>query len=199
MVETSAHESFWGKLVAGEGSFRALRGLFLIIFLCGTAFFGWSFMRVVELSVEEEVFVDPPAPQSREDAKRLDALLESYRGTVEARQGSKAVVASVTEKHRRPFAVSKRSAKGAAAGSAGDIPLVEPLVEESLPPIMFVRAIMTTGSEAIAIMDINGVGNGIIVKAGYSFLEKKGRIVKITPEKVTVRWAGKNVDITPGF
>jgi len=72
-------------------------------------------------------------------------------------------------------------------------------VTESLPPIMFVRAIMVVGKESIAIMDINGVGNGIIVKTGYSFLEKKGRILRITPEKVTVRWAGKNIDITPGF
>jgi hypothetical protein len=70
---------------------------------------------------------------------------------------------------------------------------------EALPPIMFVRAIMVAGKDAIAIMDINGVGNGIIVKTGFSFLEKQGRIVRITPDKVTVRWIGKNIDITPGL
>lgn len=199
MVDPAVNESFWGKLVAGEGAFRMPRALLFLIFFGGTIFFGWSFKRVVDLSVEESVFVQPPPRQSQEDAKRLDGILESYRGTVEARQGSKGLVASVTEKNRRPFAVSRRSTKGAGAAAVADIPLVEPLVTESLPPIMFVRAIMVVGKESIAIMDINGVGNGIIVKTGYSFLEKKGRILRITPEKVTVRWAGKNIDITPGF
>lgn len=199
MIGAAANESFWGKLVAGEGSFRMPRVLLFLIFFAGTVFFGWNFKRVVDLSVEESVFVQPPPRQSLEDSKRLDGIIESYRGTVEARQGSKGVVASVTEKNRRPFAVSRRTPRGAGSGTVGDIPLIEPLVTESLPPIMFVRAIMVVGKESIAIMDINGVGNGIIVKTGYSFLDKQGRILRITPEKVTVRWAGKNIDITPGF
>ena len=199
MMKMTAQESFWKKLASGEGAFRSLRLLFIILFLGGTVFFGWGFKRVVDLSEEEEVRVQPPASQSQEDAKRLDGIIESFRTSVEARYGSKELAASLARNNRRPFVTTRPSGKGGASAGAVDVPLVEPLVAEVLPPIMFVRAIMVVGKESIAIMDINGVGNGIIVKTGYSFLEKQGHIVRITPEKVTVRWAGKNIDIAPGF
>lgn len=199
MVDAPVNESFWSKLVAGENSFRLPRALLFLIFFGGTIFFGWSFRRVVELSVEEPIFVPPPPRQSQEDAKRLDGIIEGYRATVEARQGSKTVAAVITTESRRPFVVSPREAPALSAASGRDGAYVEPLVTEVLPPIMFVRAIMVVGREAVAVMDINGVGNGIIVKSGYSFLNKQGRVLRISPEKVTVRWAGKNIDITPGF
>ncbi|MGI6253902.1 MAG: hypothetical protein ACOYJV_10730, partial [Aminivibrio sp.] len=66
-------------------------------------------------------------------------------------------------------------------------------------PIMFVRAIMVAGGQSMAIMDIEGVGTGIIVRNGYSFAGGEGKIVRIGPDKVTVRWAGKNMDLTPGL
>jgi len=203
MVDAPVNESFWSKLVAGESSFRLPRALLFLIFFGGAVFFGWSFRRVVELSAEEPVFVPPPPRQSQEDAKRLDGLIESYRATVEARQRSKDVAGTITGESRRPFVVSSREAAAAAAASAavsgaGGV-YVDPLVSDMLPPIMFVRAIMVVGREAVAVMDINGVGNGIIVKSGYSFLNKQGRVLGISPEKVTVRWAGKNIEITPGF
>lgn len=199
MVDSAVNGSFWKNLTEGEGAFRMPRALLFLLFLGGAVFSGWCFKMVADLSVEEAVFVDPPPSQSRLDEERLDGIIEAFRGTVEARQGSSGVVASVTDKNRRPFEVSRRAGKSAAGGAQVEAPLVEPIVEELLPPIMFVRAIMVVGNEAIAIMDINGVGNGVIVKTGYMFLDKKGRIAKITPEKVTVRWAGKNIDITPGF
>lgn len=198
-MDTIGRESFWKKLLAGEGSFRNLRTVLILIFLGGTVFFGWGFKKVVDLSAEAEVRAKPPASQSQEDSKRLDSIIDSFRTSVEARHGSKATSASLVDGNRQPLVATRPSAKGAASAGIVDVPLIEPLVVEALPPIMFVRAIMVVGKESIAIMDINGVGNGIIVKAGYSFLEKQGRIVKITPEKVTVRWAGKNIDIAPGF
>ena len=45
MVDPAVNESFWGKLVAGEGAFRMPRALLFLIFFGGTIFFGWSFKR----------------------------------------------------------------------------------------------------------------------------------------------------------
>ena len=42
---------------------------------------------------------------------------------------------------------------------------------------MFVRAIMVAGNQSMAIMDIEGVGTGIIVKNGYSFGNGEGKVV----------------------
>jgi hypothetical protein len=58
---------------------------------------------------------------------------------------------------------------------------------------------MVMGKQSVAVMDIPGVGNGIIFKAGDTFMERKGRIVRITPDKVILSWGGKNWDVAPGF
>ena len=71
--------------------------------------------------------------------------------------------------------------------------LIEP------PPEIVVRAIMMLGKQRTAVMDIAGLGSGLIVRQGDTFMGKKGRIVRIAADKVVVRWAGKNWDIAPGF
>jgi hypothetical protein len=171
------------------------------VLIGGIAFFGWNFKTIMDLSVEEPVFVPPVARKSQDDAKRLDGIVENYRTTTEARVASRNTAEDVVNEARRPFAMTGRKVdERIRSGVFADVPVSDPLATmEALPPIMFVRAIMVAGKESIAIMDINGVGNGIIVKTGYSFLEKQGRVVRITPGKVTVRWAGKNIDITPGM
>ena len=55
------------------------------------------------------------------------------------------------------------------------------------------------GNQNVAVMDIPGVGSGMVVKVGDTFMQKKGRIVKIASDKVVLRWGGKNWDIAPGF
>ncbi len=201
MVDGTVNESFASKLASGEGSFRSLRLFIFLVLIGGIAFFGWNFRKIMDLSVEEPVFVPPVAGKSQEDAKRLDGIVENYRATTEARRASKNTAEAVIDDARRPFAMTERKVEERVrVAAAGESPVPDPLeTMEALPPIMFVRAIMVAGKDAIAIMDINGVGNGIIVKTGFSFLEKQGRIVRITPDKVTVRWIGKNIDITPGL
>ncbi len=34
---------------------------------------------------------------------------------------------------------------------------------------------------------------------GYGFNNGEGKIVRIAPDKVTIRWSGKNLDIAPGL
>jgi Tfp pilus assembly protein PilP len=58
---------------------------------------------------------------------------------------------------------------------------------------------MIVGKEQVAVMDIPGVGNGLLVKAGDTFMQRKGRIVRIAPDKVVVRWGNRNWDIAPSF
>ncbi len=198
MLDEIAPESFVSKLLKGEGRMRLVRAALFAGLIGGALFFGWSFKRVTDLSRVEPLSVPPLPRQSQEDARRLDELLESYRSSMEARRGSRGVVVALTDRDRRPFAASARRTAPGTASVVASLP-TETFETEALPPVMFVRAIMVAGKDAIAIMDIAGLGNGIIVKTGFSFSEGKGRIVKIAPEKVTVRWGGRNMDITPGF
>ena len=58
---------------------------------------------------------------------------------------------------------------------------------------------MILGKERKAIMDIAGLGAGMVVREGDTFMGKKGRIVRILADKVVVHWADRNWDIAPGF
>ena len=58
---------------------------------------------------------------------------------------------------------------------------------------------MILGKDKTAVMDIAGVGSGLIVRQGDTFMGRKGRIVRIAADKVVVRWADKNWDVAPGF
>jgi hypothetical protein len=90
-----------------------------------------------------------------------------------------------------------------------DIPVQEDRLAIELPPIAVVidyppegitlRGIMMIGNQNVAVMDIPGVGSGMIVRAGDTFMQKKGRVVRVALDKVVVNWGGKNWDIAPSF
>ena len=73
----------------------------------------------------------------------------------------------------------------APSGEGPVLPQVDVVVEP--PPDIVVRAIMILGKERKAVMDIAGLGSGMIVRQGDTFMGKKGRIVKIAADKVVVQ------------
>ena len=134
------------------------------------------------------------------DALRLDKIIENYRETIDARRRSRNLLIVGGDGARHPFEMTPRKAvQDTEPVAAAEIPEIEPFVTEKTPPIMFVRAIMVVGKDSIAVMDIEDVGNGLIVKVGYVFRGGQGKVVRILPDRVTVQWAGKNFDITPGL
>ena len=110
---------------------------------------------------------------------------------------------AVADASRQPFVATIKAAPAAAKTEDGVVvagdQTMPVFVQEKIPPIMFVRAIMVAGKQTMAIMDIEGVGNGIIVRNGYGFNNGEGKVVRIAPEKVTIRWSGKTLDIAPGL
>jgi len=64
-----------------------------------------------------------------------------------------------------------------------------------LPPYMEVRAIMILDGKPMALMYIEGEGDGLIVSTGYKFDNGKGKVVSITPTKVVVLWAGTKMEL----
>jgi hypothetical protein len=58
---------------------------------------------------------------------------------------------------------------------------------------------MLMGKQSVAVMDIPGVGDGMIFKAGDTFMEKRGRVVRITSDKVILSWGGRTWDVPLGF
>ena len=193
----------WGNLtgVNNEGNVRAIRLLFFLVFLLGTGWAVWSYLQAIELLELEEVYPTPGASQAQADKKRLDAMIAEVEETHKLRLSSPEAVKIMQENLAKyPFSEPRFET---------DIPVQEDGLERELPPIAVVidyppegitlRGIMMIGNQNVAVMDIPGVGSGMIVRAGDTFMQKKGRVVRVALDKVVVNWGGKNWDIAPSF
>lgn len=209
MADQVYDEGFIGRLVKGEGFYRYGRILALLLVLAGLGWSGWQFRNYIEMSQDEAITIPAMEDLSAKDEKRLGGLIGDFKTAVDTRTRSLTLASAVIDASRQPFVITSkvvaaRPGQGAeggegAATAAGEDHTITPYVREVIPPIMFVRAIMVAEKQAMAIMDIEGVGTGIIVRAGYSFAQGEGKVLRIGADKVTVLWSGKNIDIAPGL
>ncbi|GEM_PF-1852604 len=188
----------WNKLtgVDNEGSAAGVRLLFFLLFLLGTLGAGYRYYEM-QLLGQEKTFVPSTTPQNVEsDKSRLDAMIEQVRSASALRSSSFVWARSMKDLGKNIFDDPTRWVE--APGTEGTVlPQIDVVVEP--PPDIVIRAIMILGKERKAVMDIAGLGSGMIVRQGDTFMGKKGRIVRILADKVVVRWAGRNWDIAPGF
>ena len=186
----------WGRLtgVDNEGAAAGVRLLFFLLFILGTGWAGFRYYEMQRLR-EEKVFTPSAEPQSVEaDKKRLDDMIEQVRAATALRANSFVWAQSMKELGKHIF--DEPTQMALVPGEGLTSPVV-PIVEN--PPNIVVRAIMILGKNKTAVMDIAGVGSGLIVRQGDTFMGRKGRIVRIAADKVVVRWANKNWDVAPGF
>lgn len=157
----------------------------MIISISGSVF---AFFRIHDTEPSQPALM-PPISLDQDRAKAEEAV-ELYRGIISTRRDSQRIANDIIRIGRNPM-VRKESPK--------EIPLIspEPSVVDlvDLPPIMVVRAVMLIGKDGAAVVDIDGVGQGIVVKKGMSFLGGKGRFVSINAKEVIFRWNGKNVSV----
>jgi hypothetical protein len=124
-------------------------------------------------------------------------MVEEVRKTSEARANSAVAVRSMREIEKYAFAEPLPT-----TFPANDRRVVEDFRDELMegpPEGIVLRAVMIMGRQQVAVMDIPGAGNGMIFKVGDTFMERKGRIVRITPDKVVLSWGGKDWDVAHGF
>ena len=205
MVDELHNEGFTGRLVAGEGGYRILRTIAVLLLLAGCGWSGYMFRQYIELNEEAPITIPPIESQSGKDAQRLDRVINDFRAAVDTRTRSLTLASAVIEASRQPFiptmkvTVASQTPGEGSVTVGGEDQVIPTYVREKIPPIMFVRAIMVAGRQSMAIMDIEGVGTGIIVRSGYSFSNGEGKVVRIGPDKVTVNWSGKHLDLAPGL
>ena len=193
-----AWRTAWNRLtgVDSEGSAAVVRMLFFLLFLLGTAWAGYRYFEMEQLR-QEKTFSPSVTPQSVDiDKKRLDGMIEQVRAVSALRSNSYVWAQSMKDLGKNVF--DEPTVMVELQGGDGVL-LMQPGALIEPPPEIVVRAIMMLGKQRTAVMDIAGLGSGLIVRQGDTFMGKKGRIVRIAADKVVVRWAGKNWDIAPGF
>lgn len=184
----------WDDLVHSDKVPRLVRVLIVLLLLAGTIWSGYLLKEMVELVREEKVPQVPASTKVDEEIKRLEGVVENFESAVLARSGSTQLSVLAATISRKPFVPPPPPEKEPSADA-------EDVTKESVepPPYVEVRAIMVKGQDAVAVLDIEGEGNGIIMKQGGTFGNGKGRVVRITAEKVVFTWAGQSVESAIGM
>ena len=207
MEGTSWGDAFgtaWKNLtgINNEKNVRTIRWVFFAVFLLGTAWAVWNYLQGMELVELEEMYPTPRPNQAQADKNRLDAMVKQVEATSQLRAGSPEAVEILRESLAKyPFS-EPRLEPPEPEPEDGRKPFEPPDITVFIdypPEGITLRAIMIMGKQHVAVMDIPGVGTGMIVKAGDTFMQKKGRVVRIATDKVVVNWGGKNWDIAPSF
>ncbi|GHS86674.1 hypothetical protein AGMMS49957_05230 [Synergistales bacterium] len=181
---------------------RIARVAFLLIFLGGTGWAVYNYLEAQELLRGKQYF---PSSASRvADAdykKRLDTMVEQVKVASDLRASSVSVAQSISDMEKYVFADPTLMSPPVRVDDNIINREALPEIVVELPPPITVRAIMMSGKQQVAVMDIPGMSSGIIVKPGDTFavMQKKGRIVRIATDKVVLNWAGRNWDIGPEF
>ena len=151
------------------------------------------------VELEEYSAVHRPSP-AKADEQRLRAMIGEVESTSQLRTGSPEAV-DIVERTMAKYPFRESVMPPDIAVFDPTIPTIElpPIIIDYPPEGITLRAIMIIGKQHVAVMDIPGVGSGMVVKAGDTFMQKKGRVVRIAPEKVVVNWGGRNWDIAPSF
>ena len=195
-----AISSAWGSLtgVNNEGSSRVMRMLFFIIFLAGSGYAVYSYLEGQEVITLEQKMATNVSNQAQVDKARLDLLVQKVKMTDDLRKNSLSkVVVAQNSLQKYPFGEPRVGDGSVVVGPDITEPIV--VVIDYPPDGIALRGIMIVGNQNVAVMDIPGVGTGMIVRVGDTFMQRKGRVARIAQDKVVINWGGKNWDIAPSF
>jgi hypothetical protein len=186
---------FWKNLANGEGGFRWLRLVVTTLFFAGAVWSGYVFKQLVEMSRPRNLPIPPSGNAPAQDQSRLDAMIAQFRASVEARKTSTLISGRILDETNEPFMQARKKTDSVNVLLKDQTKMPPP---EVIPPIMFVKALMTVNGESTAIMDIEGEGTGIVVRAGHRFGGAKGRVVSVSANGVKIVWSGKRLELKPG-
>ncbi len=177
----------WRDVVEGDRFPRLLRLLLAVILIAGTI---WSAMLLRQMIVTAQAREMPPPPAGTAATdKEIESLMETaagFRNAVLARSGSTQLTVLAATLARRPFSPSEPEAH---LTEEGEIAIAQ------APPDIWIKAVLIRGKEAAVVADIEGYGDGVILKRGTSFGGGLGRVLGISQDKVVVTWSGQQVDI----
>jgi len=186
----------WDDRVHSDKGPRLFRVLVVILLLAGIAWSAYLLKQMLELVRETSVPEITLSKQVDQEIERLSGVVESFESAVMARAGSAQLSVLAANISRRPFVPSPPPTKAFDEEAAAAAAMKEPVEP---PPFVMVRAVLVKGKDAVAVLDVEGIGQGIVVKKGGTFAGGKGRVTGITAEKVVFTWAGQSVETAVGM
>ena len=156
----------------------------------GIVFASASYSRLTELREPREPALSLPPAALDVDKARLRSLAGGLKLASRQRARSALRVQAIRERGRNLFAVPPSPTPAVPE-------LFEP--EVSPPPEIVVKAVMKLGNSWAVVVDIAGAGSGLILRPGDSFMEGKGKVVRMDGDHLIVRWDGREWTAVPGL
>jgi len=177
----------WKDIVEGDRFPRWLRVLLVLMLVGGILWSAFLFRQMVITAQARHV--PPPPPGGAAVEKEITSLQETaagFRNAVLARSGSTQLAVMAATLARRPFSPSEPEAAEGVEGAPASAPV---------PPEIWIKAILIREKDAAAVADIEGYGEGVILRRGTPFGGGLGKVLGISQEKVVVTWSGQQLDI----
>lgn len=188
---SEAMGELWQDLMRGEGGWKGLRMGLVVLLLLGILQSAYVFHGMIAQMALSATMTPPRTDSLEEERARLDQLAESFRIAVEARVGSGQLARMAALNGRRPY--GPLSVARAPELASSFIPVKVP------PPLIIVSAVMEMGDKKMAVAEIEGMGPGLIISAGFKLDGGRGRILSISSERVVFVWEGDRYDIPVGY
>ncbi|HON33958.1 MAG: hypothetical protein WBJ42_07540 [Thermovirgaceae bacterium] len=179
----------WKDVVEGDRFPRWLRVLLALMLVGGILWSAFLFRQMVITAQARDV--PPPPPGGAAVEKEITSLQETaagFRNAVLARSGSTQLAVIAATLARRPFSPSEPETAGGVEGGPAS-------ASAPAPPEIWIKAILIREKDAAAVADIEGFGEGVILRRGTPFGGGLGKVLGISQEKVVVTWSGQQLDI----
>lgn len=179
----------WKDVVEGNRFPRWFRVLLALLLIGGILWSGFLFRRMVVTAHARDL---PPPPDGGAAVEKEIASLQEtaagFRNAVLARSGSTQLTIMAATLARRPFSPSEPEAAEGVEGASAS-------ASAPAPPEMWIKAVLIREKDAAVVADIEGFGEGVILRRGMTFGGGLGKVLGISQEKVVVTWSGQQLDI----
>lgn len=190
MAEESAAKSAWSLIMGtaeNQSDGAQVRILLLLLLLIGIGLS--AYVIYVKQNYIPPITQEATPQTAIQDERRLGTMIDNLKAANSARAHSMEIATAISSMARYPFVAD-------VVAQTAEITPIGPQVV-IIPPYIRLRATMTLEGKAVALLDIEGETSSRIYKVGDRFAERKGRISRIAPEKVTVVYEGKEFVYTP--
>lgn len=194
-MQSAKDINIFTSVIEGKGKFKLLRILVFAGLIAGIALFSLNFKTLIKLTSAEMLFPDAVETKYEAIEKSLSLLTQNYEKTMNTREFSRNTARDILSLNRKPFeqAEEKRTINTSLSKT-----FLAPVIEEEPMPIITIKAILTANDTALAVMDIGGLGQAIILRTGDIFLEH-GKILKIENNNVVIKWKKQKIEMSPGL
>ena len=188
--ETTAGKRAW-SLITGDTespSDGALFRIFLLIALfAGIGLSVYTIYNNMEYIPPMAIVAERQAPTA--DIDRLNTMIRNLNAANDARIRSLEMASAAAAVGRYPFVAHRQTA------NIVDAPF--DYQEMTLPPYVRVRGTLIIEGRSAAMLDIEGEPDGKIFRVGDRFADRKGRITRISQDRVTIIFENNEFTYTP--